>query len=106
MDFSENDGLQGAIVYDGGFGFDLGTIEISSHSGKDQLITEHLSIGGSFYIDTTQTGELNSTAVPEGLSDLLVGRQLIVGDSVDLYNLFIEPDFASDEYNYGLIEIF
>ena len=102
LDFSGSDGLQGAIVYDGGFGFDIGTIQITSQNGSEQLATEHLSIGGSFYIDTTQSGELNSTAVPEGLSDLLVGRQLIVTDSVDLYNLFVESDFGSDEYSYGL----
>jgi hypothetical protein len=102
LDFSDDGGLQGAITYDGGLGFDLGNINIISTDVGYILKSNRVSLAGSFYVDFSRTGEQSYVGLPDGVGHLSLGRQLIVNNSLDLFNLFVERHINPDGYEFGL----
>ena len=91
LDFSNEAGLQGAIIYGGGFGFDTGFIDIVTTSFG--LVTSYdfeKSLAGDFTIDTQNSGELTDSGLADYISSVSFGRELVIGNSVDLYNMFVK----------------
>lgn len=108
FDFSAaTDGPQSALVYDGGYGFDLGKITVKrNHLGEVDLLNPGLGAlyGGGFRLATNQGANLADLPPPVGVESFDVVGQLNVFDPIDLRYGFYTREYNSAGYAAGLRE--
>lgn len=103
LDFSEQEGLQGAIKYNGGIGFNIGNLEIvSDRFSNVESYDFNVQLSGGFYVDENQDGELDEIGIPSYFEDFRFGRELVVGSPNELFNMFEMRIKNSTEYEVGL----
>lgn len=104
VDFSIEDGIQGSISYTGGVGFDLGFLDISTNGfGLIEPTTFQVALTGGFQLDALNKGDLEEKPLPSYLSRLDFGRELVVGNSSDMYGMFIQRSSNPGAYSRGLL---
>lgn len=99
LDFSaETPGIQGRLMYQGGYGFDLGTVKaaLDKHGDFDTDSMLAGQFGGGFQLDRDGDGSFSSFPMPAELASLSFGHQLIVFDPTSLlYSFFRKSLFPA-----------
>lgn len=110
VDFSSSDGLQGALLYNGGYGMDVGTIDlILDKLGQIDLVSLRTtpplaSLGGGFSVVQGKSGKINEIEFPEFMdsSQSGFGHSLICTLAADVLNGFYLKATNSQAYQSAL----
>jgi hypothetical protein len=108
LDFGDStDGAQSTLVYDGGYGFDLGDIIANVTSRGDVDIDDPglgAEVGGGFSLDVDSTATFATLPPPDGVESFHFKSQLAVFDPISLLYDFYRRDANPARYAEALLE--
>jgi hypothetical protein len=101
------EGVQGAITYNGGLGFNMGTVivNIDSKGVVDEDSTGlDVKVGGGFSVSTSSTIDFKSFPFPEYATKIDLESELTVFEPSKLLNSFYLRDTNTESYSLALAE--
>lgn len=108
LDFgASTDGAQATLIYDGGYGFDLGEV-IANVTSRGNVDVEDpglgAEMGGGFSLDVDSTATFATLPPPDGVESIHFKSQLVVFDPVTLLYAFYHRDTYPERYAEALLD--
>ena len=98
-------GVQAAVTYQGGVGFDLGKILIpldGSHIVDWDHLTLQANMGGGFRLNTKLAVDIDAFILPDSLQSFIAATLLVLDDTASIYSSYIQRSIHPQEYASAL----